>query len=52
MSNKGKYNGNLSEKDQIVKALREKQKGTNNPSLKASIKQKADALEGNNTIEK
>ena len=52
MSSKGNYNGNLSEKDELIKSLREKQKGTNNPSLKASIKKKADALAGNNTLEK
>lgn len=42
-----KYN-ELSENDEVIKSLREKQ--TNNPGLKKSIKDKINILEGNKTI--
>lgn len=45
----GKYN-KLSEKDELIKSLREKQH--NNPKLKKAINEKIDAIESDKTVTK
>ena len=50
MPTRGNYNGKLSEKDQLIKSLRDKK--INRPELKKDIDKKIKILEGNKTIEK
>lgn len=52
MSRKGNYNGNLSEKDQLLKDLKKKQQHINDPKINKAIDEKVDALEEGKTIEK
>lgn len=55
MGTRGNYNGKLSEKDELIKSLREK-KGNDNEvdfkSLNKSIKEKRQILEDNNVVQK
>lgn len=49
---KGNLYGKLSEKDQILKDLRDKQNKTNSPRLKKAISEKLDVLEGDKIVMK
>lgn len=52
MSTRGNYNGKLSEKDQLIKSLRDKQKNINNPKLQKAISQKLDVIESDKPVQK
>lgn len=52
MSRHGNYKGTLSEKDELIKSLREKQDKINNAKVSNAIKSKVDVLENNKTVEK
>lgn len=49
---KGNYSGKLSEKDQILKNLKDKQKNMDNPELEQAIEEKIDVLKKDETVHK